>query len=684
MKPVKKCRPHMELILQSCPAENGAAALAMVLSYFGRSASLRELAAQPIANAADLVKAAQTRGIYAQGYQMSFAQLAEAPMPLIAHWKFRSFVVVTGIKGKKVYINSPEDGCQVLSRKDFEEGFTGVAVCFAAKEPESRPTAPGVLRELIPEGVAVPALLISAQVFIAAGYVVLVVLLRSIAARLSSPQTGGGLSLCLQLGLVLLLQGAAAGFQIWLVQRCRTRCWARSIQAFQKRLDHQDTAFFLETNPFRLSEAGSGCAARPDAMAQWVLCLGQLVSGGVCLVVMALQNLAAAVVAAVVAVVFAWACLRGREALYSDEKCRSRTTFLVEDLAARDLAAWETNRLQGQDGVHFQRWAGEAGGAFRPVRMEQQRALWYLAAAGEVLLVFCVCLLEMIAGWASTADLLGCMVLSAAAAASLGALPCLLREAVVVKATQESIGQIFQGETEPTAPSGTALAKMLTVHAVTIRKKEEKTAIVKDINFTVRQGEILVVTGDQTVRSTLAAVISGLERPVQGAVYLDNRSMAECSDQEINESIALLGSGIPFPAGTVRENIAAGFQGITDYAVMEAASDALLHQSVLLRSSGYDTPVSTLSTGERVLLEFARAFARGTPFLVCNGLTGVLDGETEDRLIRNLRRRGIAAVLLTEDTALLPKGDIVCRIDGGRTTLRERSEFVEEEVYSLV
>ena len=50
----------------------------------------------------------------------------------------------------------------------------------------------------------------------------------------------------------------------------------------------------------------------------------------------------------------------------------------------------------------------------------------------------------------------------------------------------------------------------------------------------------------------------------------------------------------------------------------------------------------------------------------------------------NLRRRGVGAVLLTEDQNLLRRGDVACRIEEGRTTLRERGIFVEEEVRSLV
>ena len=52
---------RVELILQSGPRENAAAALAMVLAYYGRSVPVRELARQGMASAADLAAAAMRR-----------------------------------------------------------------------------------------------------------------------------------------------------------------------------------------------------------------------------------------------------------------------------------------------------------------------------------------------------------------------------------------------------------------------------------------------------------------------------------------------------------------------------------------------------------------------------------------------------------------------------------------------
>ena len=672
----------VKLILQSCPEENGAAALTMALSAFGKSVPMGELTERPIASAADLIGAARSRGVYAQGYQMSWEELRRAPLPLIAHWRFRSFVVVTGFRGDKVLVHSPEEGCLVLSRKAFEAGFTGVVICFAAAEGENRSGEDAAGMPLW-ERPAAPVLLAAAQLFIAVCYVLLAVRFRGVAALLASPQANGGITLCLELGGLLLLQGLAAMFQVWLVSRCRRLRRIEDIRAFREQLAGEDAAFLRKTSRLRLDEAARDQAARSAALAREAVCAIQLVSGGVCLCVMAVQIPAAAAAAAVTAAVFSALCLRRRERLYSEEKLCSREAVLGEDLAARDLEDWETLRLRGEDGARFRRWAGETGGAFRPAEMELQRMFWYAGAAVLLLAVLCVCLLEMIAGLAGTGDLLGCTALGAAAAASLGALPCLLAERAAARRCGESAGLVLRklGEARTAVPA--AAPSSLTVQNASVRPMGDDSRTVKDISFTVRKGEVLVVTGEPDVLAALAAMVSGMERPIQGELYLDSRAAGDLSEEALCGSIALLGGGLPYPRGTVRENIAAGLRDITDYAVMEAASDALLHQRILGRGERYDTPVSTLSEGERILLEFAWAFAKGTPFLVCRGLTGALDPETEDQLIRNIRRRGVGAVLLTEDPALLRKGDIVYRIEDGRTALRERAEFMEE-VDSLV
>lgn len=680
---MNKHRPisHVELILQTSPAENGAAALAMVLSYYQHSVPLAALMEHSISSAADLVTAAQRQGLYAQGYQMTFEELAQAPMPLIAHWKFHSFVVVTGVRGGRVHILSPEEGRLVVNRQEFEAAFTGVAICFASQDA---PAPAPARREKLTAGAAAPAVLAAAQALITALCLLLAVLSREVAAQLYAPQAGNSLTLCLGLLLGLLLQAAAAAVQSRELFRLRRQGAGRARQAFEAFLQKSGTTFFQKTNGYRLDVVARACDAIPDAHAQIIASRLQLAGTVACIAVVALQNIAAGVAAAVVAAVFTAICYHNREKLYSDLQLADRERFLASDRAAGDLEDAESYQLRGEAQTRFQHWASMAGCVERPKEVHRQKSAWYLAAAAQLLVVMLTCLAEMAMGRAGTADLAGCMALTAGAAVSMGAVPRLMEAQMAHRWLRELTKSLERYQEEETpAPRRLEEAQELTLQSVSLRQKGGEAVVARDVTFTVRRGEVLVVSAEAEACAALAPVAAGLEQPRQGAVYLDRTELTALTEQERCRNIGLLGGGIPFPAGTVRQNIAAGLPQITDYAVVEAASDALLHTSILQRREGYDTPASTLSEGERILLEFACAFARETPFLVCNGLTERLDPDTEDRLLQALRRRRVGAVLLSGDPAQMQKGDLVCRIEHGQVTLRERGALIQQEVFSL-
>ena len=677
----RQAAARVPLIVQESPAENAAAALAMVLACYHAPVPVQELMERPMSSAADLVAQAQQRGIYAQGYQMTFEQLAQAPMPLVAHWKFRSFVVVTAVRGSCVYINSPEEGRLVLKRRDFEAGFTGAAVCFApGKQRQGQGEhASAVLTEYL----ASP-LLLAAQLLITVLCLVLSVLSRGVAGQLAAPQAGGGLALCLGLAAAVLLLVAAAAAEIAALRRVRRAECRREARNFQNLLNAENAAFFQRSSRWRLDTAQRACSALPEARAQAAACWLQLAGGAACLAAAALQNLAAGAVAALTAAAFAAVCWRGREKLCGELQLAARERFFAMDLAAGDLESPEAIRLQGKTWAHFLRWFDRAACLEQPETAARQRKLWPLAAAFQLMVVLLVCLAEIAAGRAGTADLVGCLALAAGAAASMGALPRLMLAQAAQRWLEESARAVCGRGEQQEKNALFAGAEELTVRNVSLRQAGGGQPIARGITFSVRRGEILAVAGEEALRNALAPVAAGLEPPWQGEIYLGNTALSTLGEKEICRHITLLGGGLPFPGGTVRQNIAAGFPHITDYAVVQAASDALLHESILQRRDGYDTPAATLSAGEQVLLEFACAFARGTPFVVCDGLTDILDRDTEGRLLRALRRRDVGAVLLTGNAALLRRGDMACRIENGQMTLRERSELVDEEVYSLV
>jgi ABC-type bacteriocin/lantibiotic exporter with double-glycine peptidase domain len=128
-------------VIQMENTECGAASLGMVLAYFGKYVSLEELREECAisrngSKAINIAKAARHYGLEAGGYKaVAVESLKKLPLPIIIFWDFNHFVVLTGIKGNKVYINDPALGPRKIDIEEFSGSFTGFAIYFN-KTPE--------------------------------------------------------------------------------------------------------------------------------------------------------------------------------------------------------------------------------------------------------------------------------------------------------------------------------------------------------------------------------------------------------------------------------------------------------------------------------------------------------------------------------------------------------------------
>jgi len=123
-------------IMQMEALECGAACLAMVLAYYGRWIPLEKMRAdcgvsRDGVKAENILMAAGTHGLSAESVEISAADLAKGEsLPCIALWKQGSFVVVSGFKGSRVYLNDPARGQTKVSLADFEASYAGTALLF--------------------------------------------------------------------------------------------------------------------------------------------------------------------------------------------------------------------------------------------------------------------------------------------------------------------------------------------------------------------------------------------------------------------------------------------------------------------------------------------------------------------------------------------------------------------------
>ena len=122
------------VVMQLEALECGAAALAMVMAYYGKWVPLEQVrldcgVSRDGSKAKNIFLAAQHYGFDVKAFRFSVESIREkGQYPCIIHWNMNHFVVLNGFKGRYAYLNDPARGTVKVTMEEFDASFTGVTI----------------------------------------------------------------------------------------------------------------------------------------------------------------------------------------------------------------------------------------------------------------------------------------------------------------------------------------------------------------------------------------------------------------------------------------------------------------------------------------------------------------------------------------------------------------------------
>jgi ABC-type multidrug transport system fused ATPase/permease subunit len=167
---------------------------------------------------------------------------------------------------------------------------------------------------------------------------------------------------------------------------------------------------------------------------------------------------------------------------------------------------------------------------------------------------------------------------------------------------------------------------------------QETNPVLHDISFEVMPGETVAIVGPTgSGKTTLVNLVERFYDPDEGMVFLDGVDLKQWSKSQIRKNISLVMQDVFIFAGNLGDNISLGRDDMDVRSLKSATSEANALAFIERLPNGFQQDIgeggSTLSTGERQLLSFARALATNPRVLILDEATSSVDPETE-RLIQ--------------------------------------------------
>ncbi|ULC58818.1 ABC transporter ATP-binding protein/permease [Flaviramulus sp. BrNp1-15] len=197
--------------------------------------------------------------------------------------------------------------------------------------------------------------------------------------------------------------------------------------------------------------------------------------------------------------------------------------------------------------------------------------------------------------------------------------------------------------------------------------------VLKGISFDVNVGETVAIVGATGAgKSTIINLLNRFYEIKDGVISVDGIDIKDVTLASLRTQIAIVLQDVFLFADTILSNITLNHPEITEEQVQQAAKDIGIHDFIMSLPNGYHYNVKErgvmLSSGQRQLISFLRAYVTNPSILVLDEATSSVDSYSE-QLIQNATdkiTKGRTSIVIAHRLATVKKADKIIVMDAGQ------------------
>jgi NHLM bacteriocin system ABC transporter peptidase/ATP-binding protein len=710
LKQWKEERVKTPTVLQMEATECGAAALGIILAYYGRIVPLEQLRAEcgvtrDGSKASNLVKVARQYGLDARGFHKEPSGLRDLSLPMIIFWNFNHFVVLEGIAKGKAYLNDPSCGPRTVTMEEFDQAFTGVALTFEpTPEFKKGGVKPSLVRALLNRlqgsRTALSYAVLAGLLLVIPGLIIPSFSMIFIDHILLGQSPQWLKPLLLGMALTALMRAGLTWLQNSCLLRMETRMALSSSAKFFYHVFRLPMVFFSQRFG---GEIGSRVCIN-DRVAQ--LLSSYLASNALSLVmavffaILMFQYDMILTLASISIALFNLAVLRfvSRKRIDLNQRMLQEQGKLL-GATMHGIQMIETLKSSGGESDFFSMWAGYQTKLVNAQQVMGISSQMLTAIPPMLMAINNVAILTL--GGLRVMD--GRISIGMLVAFQMLMMSFLLPVNTMVGLggkLQESEGYMkrlddvsnypqdrgFSRQAPDPSLSGspTKLTGHVEIKGLTFGYCRLDPPLIEDFDLVLKPGaRVAIVGASGSGKSTIARLVAGLYEPWSGDIFFDGKPREFFPRRVLTNSIGVVDQDIFLFGGTVRENLTMWDETMPEDRILQAAKDSHIQDDIAARQGDYDLMLaedgSNFSGGQRQRMEIARALVSDPSIVILDEATSALDPNTEKIIDKNLRRRGCTCLIVAHRLSTIRDCDEIIVLDAGKVVQRGTHDGMAKE-----